>query len=91
MRKIISLVLAMLMLFSVMAVPASAAAECHCDDHEKTATCHCCIYCPENPSFAYVTPCHKDYVDGKYVLRDGVHASCLIFSRLSQLSSDILL
>ena len=75
MRKIISLVLAMLMLFSVMAVSASAATtECTCDDHEDTATCHCCIYCPENPSFAYVTPCHKAYVDGKYVLRDGVHA-----------------
>ena len=68
MRKIISLVLAMLMLFSVMAVPASAAAECNCDDHVKSSTCHCCIYCPENPSFAYVTPCHKEYVDGKYVL-----------------------
>ena len=74
MRKIISLVLAVLMLFSVMAVSASAANECRCDDHVESSTCHCCIYCPENPSMGYVTPCHKAYVDGKYVLRDGVNA-----------------
>ena len=71
MRKIISLVLAVLMLFSAMAVSASAANECTCDDHVKESTCHCCIYCPENPSFAYVTPCHKYYGDdGKYHLKD---------------------
>lgn len=71
MRKIISVILAALMLFSVMAVSASAASEvCNCDDHVANSTCHCCIYCPENPSFAYVTPCHKDYVNGKYVLTD---------------------
>jgi hypothetical protein len=74
MKKFISVLLAALMLFSVMAVSASAISECTCDDHVEKSTCHCCIYCPENPSFAYVTPCHKDYVDGKYVLRDGVSA-----------------
>ena len=71
MRKIISVILAALMLFSVMAVSASAAGGvCNCDDHVADSTCHCCVYCPENPSFAYVTPCHKEYKNGKYVLKD---------------------
>ena len=71
MRKIISVLLAVLMLFSAMAVSASAADNvCTCDDHEEKSTCHCCEYCPENPSFAYVTPCHKEYVDGKYQFKD---------------------
>ncbi len=71
MRKIISVILAVLMLFSAMAVSASAASGvCNCDDHKADSTCHCCIYCPENPSFAYVTPCHKEYKNGKYVLKD---------------------
>lgn len=71
MRKIISVILAVLMLFSVMAVSASAASGvCNCDDHIESSACHCCIYCPENPSFAYVTPCHKEYKNGQYVLKD---------------------
>lgn len=73
MRKIISVLLVVLMLFSAIAVSATAATAdkvCNCDDHEEKSTCHCCIYCPENPSFAYVTPCHKEYVDGKYQLKD---------------------
>lgn len=73
MRKIISVILAALMLFSVMAVSASAAGGvCNCDDHVADSTCHCCIYCPENPSYAYVTPCHKTYdtSKGQYVLTD---------------------
>ena len=70
MRKIISVLLTALMLFSVMAVSVSAASECTCDDHVAKSTCHCCIYCPENPSFAYVTPCHKDYANGSYYLLD---------------------
>lgn len=69
MRKIISVILAVLMLFSVMAVSASAAmGVCKCDDHKADTTCHCCINCPENPSFGYVTPCHKTMVNGKYEL-----------------------
>ena len=69
MRKIISVILAVLMLFSVMAVSASAAmGVCKCDDHKEDTTCHCCINCPENPSFGYVTPCHKTKVNGKYEL-----------------------
>ena len=53
-----------------MSVSASAASEFTCDDHVDKSTCHCCIYCPENPSFAYVTPCHKGYADGGYYLLD---------------------
>ena len=70
MRKIISVFLAALMLFSVMAVSVSAANECTCDDHVAKSTCHCCINCPEKPTFAYVTPCHKGYADGSYYLLD---------------------
>ncbi len=73
MRKIISVILAVLMLFSAMAVSVSAAdTVCRCDDHIADSTCHCCIYCPENPSFGYVTPCHKEYKDGKYAIKEGV-------------------
>ena len=70
MRKIISVILAMLMLFSVMAVSASATEVCDCDDHIEESSCHCCIYCPENPTYAYVTPCHKEYVNGQWELTD---------------------
>lgn len=48
MRKIISVLLVALMLFSVMAVSASAAV-CSCGRHEesKGAACQCCVDCPE--------------------------------------------
>ena len=72
MRKIISVILAVLMLFSVMAVSASAAAgECKCDDHIESSACHCCIYCPENPTYAYVTPCHKAFNGQTYEILEG--------------------
>lgn len=67
MRKIISVILAALMLFSVMAVSAFAADVCTCDDHKTTGACHCCIDCPDI-TWGYVTPCAKDYIDGEYKL-----------------------
>ena len=72
MRKIISVLLVVLMLFSAVAVSASAAnGVCKCgDDHREDNTCHCCIYCPENPSYAFVTPCYKKYDNGGYVLEE---------------------
>ncbi len=71
MRKIISLILAVLMLFSVMAVSVSAAEkeECGCSDHIAGAGCHCCLYCPEI-TWGYVTPCAYEYVGGKYQLKN---------------------
>lgn len=50
MKKIISVLLAVLMIFSVMAVSASAedGAMCRCGNHsdEKGVACYCCINCP---------------------------------------------
>lgn len=54
MRKIISVLLAILMIFSVMAVAASAenATRCDCGKHDETlgATCYCCVNCPFLPA-----------------------------------------
>ena len=67
MRKIISVILAALMLFSVMAVSASAAAECTCgipaEDHDNF--CLCCIYCPGLPQ-GRITSCAEKQADGTY-------------------------
>ena len=50
MRKIISVLLAILMIFSVMTVAASAenATRCSCDNHDESLgkTCYCCVNCP---------------------------------------------
>ena len=74
MKKIISVLLAVLMIFSVMAVSASAAdgAMCNCGNHnfDNPTNCYCCINCPtipENHRFTctrvegttYVTCCPK--------------------------------
>lgn len=68
MRKIISVILAVLMLFSAMAVSASAAA-CTCDDHESDNLCHCCPDCPSGNMMGFVTPCHKEKnAEGKWVI-----------------------
>ena len=79
MRKIISVLLAILMIFSVMTVAASAesAVRCDCGNHDDSlgATCYCCVNCPELPAnyrFAcvkkegdkYVTCCER--CDGYY-------------------------
>lgn len=78
MRKIISVLLAILMIFSVMTIAASAEAiRCDCGNHDDSlgATCYCCVNCPELPAnyrFAcvkkegdkYVTCCER--CDGYY-------------------------
>ena len=77
MRKIISVILAVLMLFSAMAVSASAAS-CNCDDHETDGLCHCCPYCPSVNTLGFVTPCHKvkDEESGRWVIAEGEGAYC---------------
>ncbi len=71
MKKIISVLLAALMLVSCFAVSSFAAVEktgeCTCEDHNDVA-CHCCLYCPKL-STSYVTSCAKDSLgsDVKYV------------------------
>ena len=54
MKKVISVLLAVLMIFSVMAVSASAAdgAICNCGNHDdaKGQGCYCCINCPAIPA-----------------------------------------
>ena len=59
MRKIISVLLVALMLFSVVAVSASAADACGCKDHREDIECRCCIYCPTLPK-EYIKSCAKD-------------------------------
>ena len=58
MKKIISILLAVLMIFSSMAVMASASVlDCNCGDaHKDTADCCCCVYCPTT-SDNYRTSC----------------------------------
>ena len=66
MKKIISVVLAALMLFSVMAVSASATAECTCGpDHKGGYDCLCCVYCPDLPEGRRVS-CSTKNADGEY-------------------------
>ena len=66
MRKIISVVLAALMLFSVMAISASAEAACTCGPaHVDSYDCLCCVYCPDMPQGRIVS-CAKKNADGEY-------------------------
>ncbi len=58
MRKIISVLLVTLMLFSVMAVSVSAAG-CGCPDHREERDCRCCINCTSLPK-EYIMSCAKD-------------------------------
>ena len=61
MKKIISVVLAALMLFSVMAVSVSAVGVCSCgipeDQHDNN--CLCCVYCPGIPQGRIVSCAKK--------------------------------
>lgn len=64
MKKIISLLLAAIMLMSCFAVSAFAVViegECTCSEdgtHNPVGSCHCCIFCPNlNPTF--VTACAR--------------------------------
>lgn len=61
MRKIISVVLATLMLFSVMAVSVSAAGVCDCGagEYQHDNNCLCCIYCPGLPQGRIVSCAEK--------------------------------
>ncbi len=72
MKKVISVLLAVMMLFSAMATVAFAegegAALCTCDDHKASpaGSCHCCVLCP-NIDKSYLTSCAKDgSKDGLY-------------------------
>lgn len=78
MRKIISVILAVLMLFSAMAVSASAAeGKCNCDDHTDDNLCHCCPYCTSGNMMGFVTPCHKvKNEEGRWVIAEGEGAYC---------------
>ena len=58
MRKIISVLLATLMLFGVMAISVSAEG-CACTNHIDSVDCHCCIYCSELPK-ELIMSCAKD-------------------------------
>lgn len=58
MRKIISVLLVTLMLFSVVAVSVSAAG-CSCTNHTDSVDCRCCINCP-TLSKGMIMPCAKD-------------------------------
>lgn len=68
MKKVISVLLTMLMLFSVMGTVALAVdnevpgptGECGCADHTIAAEgCHCCVLCP-NIDISYLTACAKN-------------------------------
>ena len=59
MRKIISVLLVTLMLFSVVAVSVSAADGCGCTSHIEDRDCRCCINCPTLPK-EIVKSCAKD-------------------------------
>lgn len=66
MKKIISVLLAALMLMSCFTVASFAAekvtleGKCNCDGtHNPAGLCHCCIFCP-NIDPGYVTACAKD-------------------------------
>lgn len=66
MRKIISVVLAALMLFSVMAISVSAEGACTCGpEHVGGHDCLCCVYCPDLPQGRIVS-CAKKNADGEY-------------------------
>ena len=59
MRKIISVLLVALMLFSVVAVSASAADGCDCTNHVEDMDCRCCINCTELDK-SMIMSCAKD-------------------------------
>ncbi len=67
MKKVISLVLAVLMVMSVMAFAVSAieieeapiTGVCTCKDHDAKNACHCCVLCP-NLDKSYLTACAKN-------------------------------
>lgn len=66
MRKIISVVLAALMLFSVMAVCVSAVGTCNCGPaHVGGNNCLCCVYCDGLPQGRIVS-CAKMNADDEY-------------------------
>ena len=67
MKKVISVILTVLMIFSAMATVAFAAnevpgpqGECGCADHTIASEgCHCCVLCP-NIDKSYLTSCAKN-------------------------------
>ena len=63
MKKIVSVLLAVLMIFSVMAVSASAAegAICNCGNHnyDNPNNCYCCINCPSVVNNNHLFSCAK--------------------------------
>ena len=62
MKKFISLILAVIMVFSmgVVAFAEGVAYEGSCaHEHKTNAPCHCCIFCP-NLDKTYLTSCAKD-------------------------------
>jgi hypothetical protein len=61
MRKIISVLLVTLMLFSVVALSASAGS-CDCKNHTDTWDCCCCVYC-DTTDKTFITSCSKDAND----------------------------
>ncbi len=74
MKKVISVLLAIMMLFSAMSTLAFAAdvvspePKCTCDEHKVSpvGSCHCCVLCP-NIDKSYLTSCAKDgKADGTY-------------------------
>ena len=65
MKKVISILLAALMLFSLTGVVAAAETGCQ-HTHKTEAPCTCCVYCP-NLDLGYLTSCGKnDSKDGKF-------------------------
>lgn len=75
MKKIISVLLAVVMLFTMGTMAFAAVIEdpdttetCRCDNHVGTPanSCHCCVLCP-NIDKSWLTSCAKDKsVDGSY-------------------------
>ncbi len=75
MKKLISVLLAVVMLFTmgtmafaVVVEEPEITGECRCDDHDISVigSCHCCVLCP-NIDKSYLTSCAKDKsTDGSY-------------------------
>ncbi len=68
MKKVISILLAALMLMSCMAFGASAVeGVCTCNDHiaGTDGSCRCCVYCP-NIDKSYVLSCVTKNENGEY-------------------------
>ena len=66
MKKALSLILAVIMLMSTMALCASAYFDnggfCSCEDHVETSYCKCCLYC-ENLDSTYILGCCEKIVN----------------------------